>query len=172
MPAKPAKRAKGSVGEGEAGKKANATQHAGGKSVSEKSQARRTWEASKNLFEKCTHQVYFVDAVKDRQMSKNVNCYFIQDARQVNCNDKQTPKTLSAKYAGWSCSEHNRRDTRNSRCVLGFTSIEKKTQDHRPLARVGLVCRIRSQSFLVQAEGNPNRGCFFLSKKKKITISI
>ncbi len=37
-----AKRAKGSVGEGEAGKKAKATQHAGGQSVSEKSQATRT----------------------------------------------------------------------------------------------------------------------------------
>ncbi len=38
MPAKPTKRAKGSVGEGKAGKKAKATQHAGGQSVSEKSQ--------------------------------------------------------------------------------------------------------------------------------------
>jgi hypothetical protein len=38
MPAKPTKRAKGSVREGEAGKKAKATQHAGGQSVSEKSQ--------------------------------------------------------------------------------------------------------------------------------------
>ncbi len=34
----PAKRVKGSVGEGEAGKKAKSTQHAGGQSVSEKSQ--------------------------------------------------------------------------------------------------------------------------------------
>ena len=34
----PAKRAKGSVGEGEAGKKVETTQHAGGQSVSEKSQ--------------------------------------------------------------------------------------------------------------------------------------
>ena len=39
---KPTKRVKGSVGEGEAGKKAKATQHAGGQSVSEKSQATRT----------------------------------------------------------------------------------------------------------------------------------
>jgi hypothetical protein len=63
MPAKPTKSAKESVREGEAGKKAKATQHVGGKSVSEKSQAtpRRT---SKNLFEKCTHQEYVVD-VKD-----------------------------------------------------------------------------------------------------------
>ena len=45
----PAKRAKGSVGEGETGKKAKATQYAGGQSVSEKSQVTRT---SKNLFEK------------------------------------------------------------------------------------------------------------------------
>ena len=45
----PAKRAKGSVGEVEAGKKAKVTQHAGGQSVSEKSQTTRT---SKNLFEK------------------------------------------------------------------------------------------------------------------------
>ncbi len=34
----PAKRSKGSVGEGETGKKAKATQHTGGQSVSEKSQ--------------------------------------------------------------------------------------------------------------------------------------
>ena len=40
----------------------------GGKSVSEKSQTTRT---SKHLFEKCTHQEYFVDVVKDRRMSKN-----------------------------------------------------------------------------------------------------
>jgi hypothetical protein len=56
------------VREGEAGKKAKTTQHAGGKSVREKSKATRT---SKNLFEKCTHQEYFVDVVKDRRMSKN-----------------------------------------------------------------------------------------------------
>ena len=38
MSAKPTKRVKGSVGEGEAGKKTKTTQHAGGQSVSEKSQ--------------------------------------------------------------------------------------------------------------------------------------
>ncbi len=38
MPAKPTNRAKGSVGEGETGKKAKATHHAGRESVSEKSQ--------------------------------------------------------------------------------------------------------------------------------------
>jgi hypothetical protein len=43
------KRAKGIVGEGEAGKKAKATQHVGGQSVSQKSQVTRT---SKNVFEK------------------------------------------------------------------------------------------------------------------------
>ncbi len=37
MPTKPTKRAKGSVGEGETGKKAKATHHVGGQSVSEKS---------------------------------------------------------------------------------------------------------------------------------------
>ena len=37
-----AKRAKGSVGEGEAGKKDKVTQHVGGQSVSEKSQVTRT----------------------------------------------------------------------------------------------------------------------------------
>ena len=37
-----AQRTKGSVGEGEGGKKAKVTQHAGGKSVSEKSQVTRT----------------------------------------------------------------------------------------------------------------------------------
>ena len=40
----PAKRAKGSVGEGEAGKKTKATQHVGGQSVSEKSQTTRSLE--------------------------------------------------------------------------------------------------------------------------------
>ena len=45
----PTKRSKGSVGEGESGKKTKTTQHAGGQSVTEKSQATRT---SKNLFEK------------------------------------------------------------------------------------------------------------------------
>jgi hypothetical protein len=52
----PTKRAKRSGGEGENGKKAKATQHAGGKSVSEKSHATRT---SKNYFEKsCSQQQY------------------------------------------------------------------------------------------------------------------
>jgi hypothetical protein len=43
----------GTVGEGAAGKKAKATQHVGGQSVSEKSQATR---ASKNVFEKSGDQ--------------------------------------------------------------------------------------------------------------------
>ena len=43
---------KGSVGVGEPGKKAKSTQHAGGKSVSEKSQVTHT---SKNPFEKYSH---------------------------------------------------------------------------------------------------------------------
>ena len=42
MPVKQTKRATGTVGEGAAGKKAKATQHAGGQSVSEKSQFTRT----------------------------------------------------------------------------------------------------------------------------------
>jgi hypothetical protein len=51
------KRSKGSVGGGEAGKKAKTTPDAGGKSVSEKSQATRT---SKNPFAKSPsqHTVY------------------------------------------------------------------------------------------------------------------
>ena len=49
----PAKRAKGSVGEGETDKNAKATQDVGGKSVSEKSQTTRT---SQNLFEKSNNQ--------------------------------------------------------------------------------------------------------------------
>ena len=49
MPAKKGKRAKGTVGDGAAGKKAKATEQAGGQCVSEKSQATRT---SKNVFEK------------------------------------------------------------------------------------------------------------------------
>ena len=68
MSAKPTKRTKGSVGEGEAGKKAKATQHAGGQSVSEKSQVRRT---SKNVFEKSNSKTqYFVHEVKGRRMTK------------------------------------------------------------------------------------------------------
>ncbi len=63
----PTKRAKGTVGEGEAGKKAKVTQHAGGQSVSEKSQDTRT---SKNLFEKSNSKTqYFVREVKDRRMT-------------------------------------------------------------------------------------------------------
>ena len=63
----PVKRAKGSMGKGEAGKKAKATQHAGGQSVSEKSQTTRT---SKNLFEKSNSKTqYFVREVKDRRMT-------------------------------------------------------------------------------------------------------
>ena len=55
------------MGEGEAGKKAKATQHAGGQSVSEKSQAMQT---SKNLFEKSNSKTqYFVREVKDRRMT-------------------------------------------------------------------------------------------------------
>ncbi len=53
MPTKQTKRATGTVGEGAAGKKAKATQHAGGQSVSEKSQDTR---ASKNVFEKSGDQ--------------------------------------------------------------------------------------------------------------------
>ena len=71
IPAKPTKRVKGSVGECESGKKAKVTQDTGGKSVSEKSQTTHT---SKNLFEKYTHQEHFVDAVKDRRMSKKWCC--------------------------------------------------------------------------------------------------
>ena len=64
----PAKRAKGSVGEGEAGKKAKATQHAGGQSVSEKSLT--TWTC-KNVFEKSNSKTqYFVREVKGRRMKK------------------------------------------------------------------------------------------------------
>ena len=83
MPAKPTKRAKGSVGEGETDKKANATQHAGGKSVSEKSQTTRT---SKNLFEKYTHQEYFVDVVKDRRMSKNGVEFLVSLTHTCHCH--------------------------------------------------------------------------------------
>ncbi len=50
------------MGEGEAGKKGKTTQHAGGQSVSEKSQTTRT---SKNLVEKSNSKTqYFVREVK------------------------------------------------------------------------------------------------------------
>ena len=69
MSPKKKNRAKGTVGEGAAGKKAKATQHAGGQSVSEKSQVTRT---SNNLFEKSnTKTQYFVREVKGRRMTKN-----------------------------------------------------------------------------------------------------
>ena len=69
MPPKQTKRATGTVGEGAAGKKAKATQHAGGQSVSEKSQATRT---CKNVFEKSNSKTqYFVREVKGRRMTKN-----------------------------------------------------------------------------------------------------
>ena len=69
MPAKQTKRATGTVGEGAAVKKAKATQHAGGQSVSEKSQTTRT---SNSLFEKSnTKTQYFVREVKGRRMTKN-----------------------------------------------------------------------------------------------------
>ena len=65
MPPKQTKRATGTVGEGEVGKKAKATQQ----SVSEKSQDTRT---SKNVFEKSNSKTqYFVREVKERRMTKN-----------------------------------------------------------------------------------------------------
>ena len=61
----PTKRAKGNVREGEAGKKAKSTQHAGGKSVSEKSQTTCT---SNNPFEKPKRKTdFFVREVKDKR---------------------------------------------------------------------------------------------------------
>jgi hypothetical protein len=69
MPPKQTKQAKGIVGEVAAGKKAKATQHAGGQSVSEKSLTTRT---SKNVFEKSNSKTqYFVREVKGRRMPKN-----------------------------------------------------------------------------------------------------
>ena len=69
MPAKKGKRAKGTVGDGAADKKAKATEQAGGQCVSEKSQATRT---SKNVFEKSNSNTqYFVREVKGRRMTKN-----------------------------------------------------------------------------------------------------
>ncbi len=67
--AKQTKRATGTVGEGAEGKKAKATHHPGGQSVSEKSQDTRT---SKNVFEKSNSKTqYFVREVKGRRMTKN-----------------------------------------------------------------------------------------------------
>ncbi len=69
MSPKQTKRATGTVGEGTSGKKAKATQNAGGQSVSEKSQTTRT---SKNVFEKSNSKTQsFVLEVKDRRMTKN-----------------------------------------------------------------------------------------------------
>ena len=69
IPPKPTKRVKGSVGEGETGKKAKTTHDAGGQSLSEKSEVTRT---STNLFEKSNSKSqYFVREVKSRRMTKN-----------------------------------------------------------------------------------------------------
>jgi hypothetical protein len=69
MPPKQTNRAKGTVGDGAAGKKAKTTQHVGGQCVSEKSQATRT---SKNVFEKSNSKTQcFVREVKGRRMTKN-----------------------------------------------------------------------------------------------------
>ena len=63
MPPKQTKRAKGTVGEGAAGKKVKTTQDEGGQSVSEKSQATRT---SKNVFEKSNrHNILSVKSRAD-----------------------------------------------------------------------------------------------------------
>jgi hypothetical protein len=69
IPSKQTKRATGTVGEGATGKKAKATQHAGGQSVGEKSQSTRT---GKNVFEKSNNKTqYFVREVKGRRMTRN-----------------------------------------------------------------------------------------------------
>ena len=64
------KRGKGSVGGGEAGKRAKTTPDAGGKSVSEKSQDTHTCS---NPFEKSESKQteFFVREVKDKRMTKN-----------------------------------------------------------------------------------------------------
>ena len=63
MSPKQTKRETGTMGEGVAGKQAKATQHVGGQSVSEKSQATRT---SKNVFEKSNSKTqYFVQGQTD-----------------------------------------------------------------------------------------------------------
>ena len=64
------KSGKGSVGGGEAGKKAKTTPDAGEKSVSEKSQATRT---CRNPFQKSKSKEteFFVREVKDKRMTKN-----------------------------------------------------------------------------------------------------
>ncbi len=65
------KRAKGSVGVGEAGQKAKTTSDAGEKSVSEKSQATCT---CRNPFEKSKSKQtdFFVREVKDKRMTKRM----------------------------------------------------------------------------------------------------
>jgi hypothetical protein len=69
IPPKQTKRGTGTVGEGASGKKAKVTQHAGGQSVSEMSQATRS---SKKVFEKSNSKTqYFVREVKGRRMTKN-----------------------------------------------------------------------------------------------------
>jgi hypothetical protein len=55
--------------------------------------------------------------------------------------------------------------------VLGFTSIEKKTPDHRPLARVGLVCR-RTHRAASSSMKEVTAVLSFSEEKKKITTSI
>ncbi len=60
----------------------------------------------------CKQELIFID---DSRYKNNAEYHFkqqllIQVARHVNCNKKQQLKKLEGKDAGWSCTEHNRRD--------------------------------------------------------------
>jgi hypothetical protein len=87
----------------------------------------------------------------------------------VNCNKKQLLKKVEGKVRGLVVHRTQQRGRRiiAGRPLLGFTSIEKKTLDHRPLPPVGLVCRKARR-----AVSSFDRRFFLFLKKKKITVSI
>ncbi len=91
----------------------------------------------------------------------------IQVARHVNCNKKQLLKKLEGKVRGLVV--HRTQQT-GRRIIAGRPRARsariyfnrKKTLDHRPLARVGLVCR-RAR----RAASSFDRENFLFLKKKK-----
>ena len=82
--------------EGEAGKKAKVTQHAGGQSVSEKSQSTRT---SKNLFEKSNSKTqYFVREVKGHDHDMMFTKLIIHEDLPLNSGNLHTCMTSCWRY--------------------------------------------------------------------------
>ena len=73
---------------------------------------------------------------------------------EVDCarNDMGERQTLTSRYVPK---------------VLGFTSIEKKTPDHRPFGRIGLVCRRVHRDASSSMDEKDNFRSFLLGRKRK-----